>query len=492
MHVHIIAVAGTGMGALAGLLKQLGHRVTGSDTAFYPPMGPALERWGVECLIGFDPAHLDGVPDLVVVGNVCRPDNPEARAAFERGLRVTHIAGALRELAMQGSSPLVVAGTHGKTTTTALCAFLLDAVGRKPGFLVGGVPIDFGISARPLPKTAVSLPLSQGQQRRQPFVLEGDEYDTAYFEKSAKFLHYGAEVAIITSIEHDHIDIYPEFAQYRAAFARFVEGVDDSGLIVANAADSRVVELVTKHARAQVCWYALQDEPLHGRAPEWLAAPTPTTPEGTRFDLYVGGVYAGRFGTQLSGHYNVSNAVAAIAACAQAFGAPLAELRTALSRFRGVARRQQLLGKPSGIAVLDDFAHHPTAVASTLQGLKARFRGGRLIAVFEPRSATACRWLHQQAYASAFDAADIVILAPLGRRLVPEQDRLDLVQLERELRLRNLEAIRCESVDEIVEHVRLCARAGDTVAVLSNGEFGGIQQRLLERLEAHHSTVRNP
>jgi UDP-N-acetylmuramate: L-alanyl-gamma-D-glutamyl-meso-diaminopimelate ligase len=483
MHVHVIAVAGTGMGALAGLLKQMGHRVTGSDTAFHPPMGPALERWGVECMTGFDPAHLDSKPDLVVVGNVCRRDNPEAMAAFERGLRVTHIAGALQELVMQGSSPLVVAGTHGKTTTTALCAFLLDAVGRKPGFLIGGIPLDFGVSARPLPSASTSLPVLQGPQRKQPFVIEGDEYDTAYFEKTAKFLHYGAEVAIITSIEHDHIDIYPEFAQYQAAFAQFIAGVGETGLIVANAADARVVELVEKHARASVSWYALQGEPYHGKAPEWLAAPTPSTPEGTRFDLYVGGVLAGRFGTQLSGQYNVSNAVAALAAAAQGFGAPLADLRVALPQFRGVARRQQLLGRPGGIAVIDDFAHHPTAVAATLRGLRLRFRDGQLIAVFEPRSATACRNIHQQTYAAAFDVADLVLLAPLGRRLVPAAERLDLDELAQALRLRGKDVILCTSVDEIVDQVQQHAKPGDAVAVLSNGDFAGIHQKLLDRLE---------
>lgn len=345
MHVHIIAVAGTGMGALAGLLRQLGHRVTGSDTAFHPPMGPALQLWGIECMTGFDPAHLDARPDLVVVGNVCRRDNPEAMAAGERGLRVVHIAGALNELVMRGSSPLVVTGTHGKTTTTALSAFLLDAVGRQPGFLIGGVPLDFGVSARPLPALPpLSLPQLPGPQRKIPFVIEGDEYDTAFFEKTAKFLHYNAEVAIITSIEHDHIDIYPEFAQYRAAFARFIGGIPRSGLIVAHASDAVVTELVKQHAVADVAWYALHDGQDQGIAPHWLAAPTPATPDGTRFDLYVGGVMAGRFHTQLGGTYNVTNAVAALAAAAQGFGASLGELREALPKFRGVMRRQQVIG----------------------------------------------------------------------------------------------------------------------------------------------------
>jgi UDP-N-acetylmuramate: L-alanyl-gamma-D-glutamyl-meso-diaminopimelate ligase len=348
--------------------------------------------------------------------------------------------------------------------------------------LIGGVPVDFGVSARPLPDGPTSLPQVGGAQRRPPFVIEGDEYDTAFFEKTAKFLHYGAEVAIITSIEHDHIDIYPDFEQYRAAFAQFIAGIPQSGLIVANGADTQVVALVSKHARAEIAWYALQDEPHHGVAPHWLAAPTPAGAQGTRFELYVGGVYCGRFGTQLCGTYNVSNAVAAIAAASQGYGAPLGPLRAALPGFRGVARRQQVLGSPGGIAIIDDFAHHPTAVAQTLRGLRHRHRDGQLIAVFEPRSATACRNIHQEAYAQAFDAADVILLAPLGRRLIPEHERLDLEQLASDLRARGKDASLCSSVDEMVNAVADKARSGDAVAVLSNGDFGGIHEKLLNRL----------
>jgi UDP-N-acetylmuramate: L-alanyl-gamma-D-glutamyl-meso-diaminopimelate ligase len=403
-------------------------------------------------------------------------------AAFERGLKVTHIAGALRELVLKGTSPLVVAGTHGKTTTTALGAFLLDGTGRKPGFLIGGIPIDFGASARPALDPAVHLPLAAGAKRSVPFVIEGDEYDTAYFEKTAKFLHYGVEVAIITSIEHDHIDIYPDFEKYRDAFRQFISIVPESGLIVANVANAQVVELVTQHAKAEVNWYALQGEPTHGQSPHWLAAPLPGTPEGTSFDMYAGGVMAGRFSTQLSGGYNIGNALAAIAACTQGYGAKLGELRATLPRFRGVMRRQQLLGKPGGVAVIDDFAHHPTAVAETLRGLRQRYREGKLYALFEPRSATACRNIHQQAYVSAFDAADVVLLAPLGRSQVSPDDRLDLDQLVCDLQARGKDATRFESIANLVEAVVLRTSPGDVVAVLSNGDFGGIHQLLLDGL----------
>ena len=483
MHVHIVAVAGTGMGALAGLLTQMGHRVTGSDTTFYPPMGPALERWGIECMTGFDPAHLDSRPDLVVVGNVCRRDNPEAVAALERGLRVTHIAGALRELALSGASPLVIAGTHGKTTTTALAAFLLDAVGKNPGFFIGGMPVDFGVSARPTPAAPNSLPIAPSGQRRRPFVLEGDEYDTAYFEKTAKFLHYGAEVVILTSIEHDHIDIYPDFERYLNAFTQLVASIPESGLIVARAADVHVVDIVTRHAHAPVAWYALEGENTHGQSPHWLAAPLPGNREGSSFDLYAGGVYAGRFSTQLSGEYNVGNAIAAIAAAAQGYGATLGELRVALPHFRGVMRRQQLLGSPGGIAVIDDFAHHPTAVRQTLRGLRERYRTGQLFAVFEPRSATACRNIHQEAYKEAFDAADVILLAPLGRTNVPGDESLDVRRLAADLRGRGKEAADYSSVAQIVDFLLARAKPGDAIAVLSNGNFGGIHQLLLQGFE---------
>jgi len=483
MHVHIVAVAGTGMGALAGLLSQLGHQVSGSDVAFYPPMGAALERWGIECMTGFDPVHLDSKPDLVVVGNMCRRDNSEAVAAFERGLRVTHIAGALRELALSGTAPLVVAGTHGKTTTTALAAFLLDALGRNPGFLIGGIPVNFGMSARPASNGTAHLPIASRIQRRTPFVIEGDEYDTAYFEKTAKFLHYGAEVAIITSIEHDHIDIYPDFDKYRNAFAQFIAGIPESGLIVARAADAQVVELVLQHARAEVAWYSLQAEPTQGQSPHWLAAPLPATPDGTSFDVYAGGVYAGRFMTQLTGEYNVGNVLAALAAAAQGYGASLGELRVALPRFQGVMRRQQLLGRPGGVAVIDDFAHHPTAVLETLRGLRERYRAGHFYAVFEARSATACRKIHQEAYARAFDAADSVLLAPLGRANIPADEQLDRQRLVADLKARGKDAQEYPNVQSIVENLVARAISGDVIAVLSNGDFGGIHHLLLEQLE---------
>src|SRR4051812_33927792 len=426
MHIHIVAVAGTGMGALAGLLKELGHDVSGSDVAFDPPMGPALEAWGVRCLKGFDPRNLEPAPDLTIIGNVCRKDNPEVVAVIERGLRYTHIAGALGEFVLDACSPLVVAGTHGKTTTTAMAAHLLEACGFAPGFLIGGLPKNFPRSFRAARVGKPRLAMGDKPARKPPFVIEGDEYDTAFFEKSAKFLHYRPDVAILTSIEHDHVDIYPDLESYLDAFRKFVALVPESGLIVANAAEGQVVSVVEAHARAEVAWFALEGEDTHGKPPHWLAAPAQMNESGTSFDLYAGGVACGRLALTVPGRHNLKNALAAIGAAAQGYGARIADIAPALARFQGVRRRQDLIGTPRETFVYDDFAPPPTAVLETLAALRARPPAGKLFAVFEPRSATACRRMHQEEYTRAFESADEVLLAPLGRSNLPAAEALDL------------------------------------------------------------------
>ena len=482
MRIHIVAVSGTGMGSLAGLLGELGHQVSGSDVAFDPPMGPLLESWGVHCLRGFDPAHLDPRPDLVVIGNVCRKDNPEARAAIDGGLPYTHIAGALQRFALEGTRPLVVAGTHGKTTTTSLAAWLLEGAGREPGFLVGGVPSNFERSFRAARRRKLPLAGDAPSATTPPFVLEGDEYDTAFFEKSAKFLHYRAEVAIVTSIEHDHVDIYPSWDSYADAFRKFVATVPESGLVVANAADPAVVEAVQASARADVAWYALEGQETHGVAPRWLGAPALTDRRGTAFDLYLGGVAAGRLVVPLGGRHNVANALAALAATVEGYGVKLREVMKPLAEFRGVRRRQEVVGEPGGVVVIDDVAHHPTAVRETLAALRARFAEGRLFAVFEPRSATACRAMHQAEYARSFGDADVILLAPLGRAGLSESERLDTARLSEDLTRLGKKARAFDAIDPIVSELSAEARPGDVIALLSNGAFGGIREKLLRAL----------
>ncbi|MEM9691438.1 MAG: Mur ligase family protein [Myxococcota bacterium] len=492
MHVHFIAVAGTGMGALAGLFQAAGHRVTGSDTSFYPPMGPALRAWGVELFEGFSSTHLEPAPDLVVVGNVCRPDHVEARAAIDSGLAYTHLPGALAEHILVGCSPLVVAGTHGKTTTSSICAWLLEASEAGPGFLIGGIPGNFERSFQ-LPRQGLHpsrLPLARPTGgRKVPFVIEGDEYDTAFFEKTPKFWHYRPEVAVVTSVEHDHIDIYPDEASYHAAFAGFLGRLPATGLVVAYAGDPDVVRLVEAHASCDVAWYALDGDDTHGRSPHWMAARAEADHSGQAFDLFAGGMSAGRGALPLSGEHNLRNAVGALGAVVQGFGVGLDVALRGLTSFKGVARRQQLLGRPGGIAVYDDFAHHPTAVRETLRGLKRMAPRSRLWAIYEPRTATACRRLHQDAYLTAFDAADITVLAPLGRPAIPDGERLDLTELAAGLRARGLTVERPPDLDTIVSLVVEQARPGDAVALLSNGAFGGIHQQLVESLRNRYGDV---
>ncbi len=470
------------MGALAGLFKAAGHEVTGSDTSFYPPMGPALRAWGIELREGFRPEHLEPAPDLVVIGNVCRANNPEARHAIDSALRYSSMAHALADHLLEGRAPLVVGGTHGKTTTSSMCAHLLAEAGLEPGFLIGGIPKNFGASFRlPGPRKLAAFRDGGLDRRRTPFVVEGDEYDTAFFEKTPKFWHYRPEVAIVTSIEHDHVDIYKDEASYLDAFTGFVARVPEHGLLVASAHEPRIVELGRK-ARCPVAYYSLSTDETHGAPPHWMGAMAPATSSGAAFDLYVGGMLAGRVALRVPGEHNARNAIAAIAAACQGYGVDVKQAMEAIERFEGVARRQDLLYEERGVRVYDDFAHHPTAVRETLAALRSKHPEGALFAVFEPRSATACRALHQADYVSAFDAASRIVFPPLGRPDIPESERLDLERLVRELGERGREAMLLPSVEAIVERLAADARPGDTIALLSNGAFGGIYEKLRSAL----------
>jgi len=483
MRVHFVAVAGSGMGSLAGLLKAAGHEVTGSDTSFYPPMGPALEQWGIRLMEGFDEKHLEPAPDMVVIGNVCRPWNVEARTAIDCNMRYVSMPQALADLVLEGRSPLVVGGTHGKTTTSAMCAHVLAVAGFEPGFLIGGLPLNFESSfrlpgPRKLPVASPSGPLPPASKRKAPFVIEGDEYDTAFFDKTPKFWHYLPEVAVITSIEHDHIDIYADAASYDDAFVEFVKRIPVSGLLVASSHDPRVVA-IAKAARSDIAFYGLSTDASEV-SPHWMAAPVAGTSE---FDLFVAGTSGGRVALRVPGEHNIRNALAALGACCQGFGVDVKTAMRALETFEGVKRRQELRFVAGGVRVYDDFAHHPTAVRETLCALRALHPEGGLWAVFEPRSATACRSLHQNEYAASFDAASTILLAPLGRADIPAQGRLDLEQLALDLTARKRRAETSPSVEAIVKTIAGGAAAGDTVAILSNGAFGGIFDKLKVALE---------
>jgi UDP-N-acetylmuramate: L-alanyl-gamma-D-glutamyl-meso-diaminopimelate ligase len=470
MRVHLVGVCGTGMGQLATLLRDAGHDVSGSDQAFDPPMGPALRDAGIRCLEGYDATHVTSDLDLVVVGNAIRKTNPEAARAEELGLVRSSMSATLRERFLVGRRPLVVAGTHGKTTTSAMCAWILHECGLEPGFFIGGLPKGFA-SGSTIGGTKKKLTAPRG-----PFVVEGDEYDAVYWNKQPKFFDYVGvgpdDVAIVTSVEHDHIDIYPTREAYEAQFVAFVERIPEKGLLVVDARDVRARE-IGKKARSRIAFYGLDGDDTGDVTPTWSGA---MAADGS-FDLYAGGSYCGRFGLRVPGAHNVRNAIAAIAACAEGFGVGVQNARTALASFEGVRRRQDLIGTPNGIFVYDDFAHHPTAVEETLRALEARHPNGKLWAVFEPRSATACRNLHQKEYVRAFAAADRVLLAPLGRTNVA--DPLDLDRLAHDIGDR---AKASPSVESIIDDIANGAQPGDTVALLSNGAFGGIHAKLLDVL----------
>lgn len=494
MRIFISGIAGTAMGALAGLLKDLGHDVAGSDQAFYPPMGPRLRESGIRLYEGYSASHLDTErPDLHVVGNVCRRDNPEVLRGQALGLERTHVAGALTRFALKGTSSLVVAGTHGKTTTSALVTHLLEATGFRPGFFIGGIVEPFGRGYRTAapPRLPLNGAPPRAAARRPPFVLEGDEYDTAFWEKTAKFLHYQADVLVVTSIEHDHIDIYPDFESYLASFEKLIEGLPKTGLVLASGS-SEAVARASRKAPCEVLYYGVDGNIVDGVVPHFFAAPAVEDERGISFDLFVGGVLSGRYFSPLPGRHNLENAVGAIAAASAGYGAPLRALAMPLSEFRGVKRRQELRGLYNGIYVYDDFAHHPTAVRKTLEAMRAKHRSGKLISVFEPRSATACRAFHQEAYARAFGAADVTLIAPVGRAELSDSEKLSVEKLVLDLSAQGRIAEAPGSVEGIVVRLSELAEPGDLIVVLSNGAFGGIFERLPTALERGRTRSSEP
>ncbi len=495
-HVHFVAIAGTGMGSLAGLLRARGIRVTGSDEQLYPPMSTALEQWGIAVNRSFRAENVvEEAPDLVVIGNAVRPDNPEARAAIEEGLPYLSFSDAVYRLAIAGRHSVVVSGTHGKTTTTSLVAWLLQATGRDPSLLVGGYSLDFDGSFR------------EGQGEH--FVVEGDEYDTAFFDKTPKFLHYAARTLIVTSVEFDHADIYRDLDHVKQAFRTLVitsvefdhadiyrdldhvkqafrscvAQLPADGTLVAALGQANVRDVVAE-APCRVVGYGVADPgPL-----AWRARAISADAQATAFDVLRDGSAVGRARCALFGRVNVENALGALATV-DALGVPIAEALTALSSFRGVKRRQEVRGEARGVTVIDDFAHHPTAVRASIEALRARFPGRRLIALFEPRTNTSRRRVFQEDYARSFDGADQVVVAvvpdaPLYSATGEVTERFSAEQLAEDLRERKQSAMALDGVDAIVEHLVDTCEPGDVVLAMSNGDFGNVWERLLQALRA--------
>jgi UDP-N-acetylmuramate: L-alanyl-gamma-D-glutamyl-meso-diaminopimelate ligase len=462
LDVYCIAIGGTGMAPFACLMQEAGHRVRGSDGPLYPPMSTLLERAGIRPHVGWDPAHLEPPPDLVVVGNAVPRDNLEARATEAAGLPRVSMPEALHRFFLSDRRPLVVAGTHGKTTTTALAAWVWASCGRDPGYLIGGMPAD--------------LPASFHRGTGDRFILEGDEYNAAYFDRGPKFLHYRPQTLILTSVEYDHADLYPDPEALLAAYRELVRGLPGDGLLAAWGDSGQVREIAAEASCPVVLYGTGEDNDVRPAEPPVFEA------RGTR--LRVEDPVAGQVDLTLRvpGRHNLWNALA-VWAVAVREELPIERVVTALETFEGTARRLQELGRHHGITVVDDFAHHPTAVARSLEALRQKYPGQRLTVLFEPRSLTAGRRRFQKPYREAFRGADRVLLAPIfhARRL-EEHERLDLAALRRELEEDGVDAGVCGSVDEILDRAVGGARPQDVMVTMSSGSFEGLPQRLLEAI----------
>lgn len=461
--VHLIAACGTGMGALACLLKEMGLSVTGSDRNVYPPMSTYLADKGVMVAEGFDAGNVAHGPDLVVVGNAVKKDNPEVLKAFEMGLPYCSMPQAVNHFLVGSRQAVLVTGTHGKTTTAAMIAWLLHDAGYSPGFMIGGVLNNFG----------GNFQVGDGDY----VVLEADEYDTAFFDKRPKFMHYEPAIAALTSVEFDHADIFRDLAHVQGVFEDFLAAMPGGSRLIAYDADARIDELLNGKTMT-IERYGSQS------GSDWRAAGISVDGFGLGFDLLHAGRFVGRFNTRLAGIHNLHNALAAIAV-AHGLAIPFDVIMQGLKRFEGVRRRQEVRGVKNGITVIDDFAHHPTAVRETIAALRPFYPEGRMIAVFEPRTNTSMRKVFQNVYPSAFDAADLVcIRQPPLLSKIPAGERFSSEQLVADLCDRGKTAHYFRDTDAIIDFLVQSAAPGDVVLVMSNGGFDNIHDRLLEALNS--------
>ena len=447
MHVHLLGACGTFMGGVARLAREAGHQVTGMDANVYPPMSTQLASAGVRLTEGYNPDALDQGQDLTLVGNVMARGMPVVERLLERGMPYTSGPQWLGEELLRDRWVLAVAGTHGKTTTASMLAWILEYAGLSPGFLIGGVPNNFGASAR----------LGESPF----FVIEADEYDTAFFDKRSKFVHYRPRTAVLNNLEFDHADIFDDLAAIQRQFHHLVRIVPGNGLLVSNAGDANL-----EAALAMGCWTPVE---RFGKGGQWQTASA-----GQRgFEVRLDGTHIGRVEWELTGNHNRMNALAAIAAARHA-GVPPAVAVEALGEFRGVRRRQEVKAEVRGVRVVDDFAHHPTAIRTTLEGFRERGSSGRLVAIFEPRSNSMRRGVHREGLRQAFDAADAVVL------YAPGDIDWDVKALAEAL---PVPARVYEDLDRLAAEEAGRLAAGDTAVLMSNGSFGGLHERLARQLE---------
>ena len=453
------------MATVAALLKQRGHDVRGSDQYVYPPMSDFLAAEGIRIMSGFSADHVTADVDLVVIGNAISRGNLELEAVLDQKIRYCSLPEVIRDQFLWRARAIVLAGTHGKTTTTALTGWLLTYGTLDPTVLVGGIALNFGNGGS-------SYRLGSGRE----FVIEGDEYDSAYFDKTAKFLKYLPDIAVVNNIEFDHADIYPDLAAVRLAFRRLVNLVPRNGLLLLGADSPHTVDL-RAHAVSPFETFGT------GEGATWLASDIDHAEGVTRFRVRYNGQPFGLFESPLLGIHNVRNALAAIAV-GNRLGLGASQLAGGVKSFKGIKRRLEIVGIRRDVTVIDDFAHHPTAVRETLAALRTGYPSRRLWAVFEPRSASSCRRIFQADFAAAFGAADEVVIAGVFRSSLPEAERLSVERLIADLRGQGQHARHIAAVEEIIRTIVAEHRAGDIVVLMSNGGFGGIHQQLLEALDA--------
>jgi UDP-N-acetylmuramate: L-alanyl-gamma-D-glutamyl-meso-diaminopimelate ligase len=467
-HIHLIGICGTAMASLAGMLKQRGFRVTGSDAAAYPPMSNFLAELEIPVAQPFDARNLKPRPDLVIVGNAISRGNAELEHVLDERIPFCSLPQILHEEFLQGKEVLVVAGTHGKTTTTSMLSWIFHSAGQQPSFLIGGIAENFGSS----------FALGQGRH----FILEGDEYDTAFFDKGPKFLHYFPDSVILTSVEFDHADIYKDLEAVETAFKRLVNLVPRRGRIVAFDSGESVERCVSR----AFCPVERYGSTLKS---DWQVLNLRLGPASTTWSVLHKGEAWADLEFSLGGEYNVWNATAA-AALAAACGISKDQIRVALKSFKSVKRRLEVKAQVNGVTIIDDFAHHPTAIASTLKALRARYPGARVWTILEPRSNTLRRNVLQNDLAMSLALADEVVVAGVYKSdSIPEAERLDLASLAMQIQKHGRRARIIADVDSIVQMVAPEMRSGDVVAILSNGGFGGIYEKLPQRLK---SVTANP
>lgn len=460
-HVHMIAACGTGMGALALLFRERGVRVSGSDVQAYPPMGNLLRKAGVRLSLGYRAENLPEDADFVVVGNAVSRDNIEVEEMLARGVPYGSFPESLAHFFLSSRFPIIVTGTHGKTTSTALIAWLLECSGAEPGFLVGGEPTNFGSSSR----------LGKGEF----FVVEGDEYDSAFFDKGPKFLHYRPRAALFTSLEFDHADIYPDLASIREQFLRFVELLPPEGVLMVCSEYPAAVEIAGR-ASCRVETYG------YGEEADWRGALE--EPSGAFGTLAVSfrGRSAGTFPLPLSGRHNGLNVLGALGLLAN-LGLGIEGMKPHLKRFSGVRRRQEIAGEVNGVLLMDDFAHHPTAVRETLAGIRRRYPGRRIVTVFEPRTNTSRRNVFQGDFAEAFSLADLALCAPVYRPdTVPPDQRFRPSLWAEDLRRRGKRAYSFDALEDLEKALLEVCKPGDLVLFMSSGSLSGLVESLREKL----------